>query len=701
MDVKSILLTALAGGMAAASLPLTLAAAEPEQADVTTAKPHDYRFRRAKQTKSIEPYSTTLFSADRNDVYTLRGEQLHATKDSIAVLKVNPAGINFGVVTFGKKGSKAEIYSALLEDVRVMNFDTKRYGQPTAMTYAPDARSVIVAAGDRIYFLDTRKYEPFAKIQNVSITPRNMVTSPNGYFLAASEGDRVVIYNMEDRTVRKTLNIGEKVNDMAFNPESSEFAVLTDDGVLSLYNTRTFDLRKMVDNLGQGLACAYNFDGKYVAVVMNPNNIAVVNLLLDSDREYHENEVGGITDVSFFKDSFDNTLMGYNTTSSIDAKRMPHLKPYYNKLIDDEVGRKMDEWLKMMPGETMDEYKARVTEESRMRQRRLFEDEIATDFAGNLLAGATMSLGSYDRANGVLAINFDSMPTIYLPVPESDVTSFHNAGDLTLTDVQYGVMPDDTFEIVYAKVTNAADGKTYVYDNLMRAEMDYMAADDAISLELLQQQQMEEIKLQEVREKVINEAKSMNVISDHTNIQVDSKVVPDYDSNGNKILNYQVNFSYNVEPEFSAVEDFGPGKYHVAESGAASSMLNIVKEAFEGDFKQYLGSDKKMKVRLLGTADATPIMRTIPYDGSYGDFADEPVYIDGQLTAVSVDAKGGIKENPQLAFLRAMGVRDYLEKNVQGFKDMNTDYRYEVNVSKDKGSEHRRITLELLFVDAY
>ena len=228
-----------------------------------------------------------------------------------------------------------------------------------------------------------------------------------------------------------------------------------------------------------------------------------------------------------------------------------------------------------------------------------------------------------------------------------------------------------------------------------------MAADDAISLELLQQQQMEEIKLQEVREKVINEAKSMNVISDHTNIQVDSKVVPDYDSNGNKILNYQVNFSYNVEPEFSAVEDFGPGKYHVAESGAASSMLNIVKEAFEGDFKQYLGSDKKMKVRLLGTADATPIMRTIPYDGSYGDFADEPVYIDGQLTAVSVDAKGGIKENPQLAFLRAMGVRDYLEKNVQGFKDMNTDYRYEVNVSKDKGSEHRRITLELLFVDAY
>ena len=108
----------------------------------------------------------------------------------------------------------------------------------------------------------------------------------------------------------------------------------------------------------------------------------------------------------------------------------------------------MEEWQKMMPGESMEEYRLRVNDETRARQRRLFEDEISTQLAGDLLAGQTMTLGSYDRANQVLALDFSSMPTIYLPVPEADVTNFRDAGDLLLSDVQYGVLPDDTFEIV-------------------------------------------------------------------------------------------------------------------------------------------------------------------------------------------------------------------------------------------------------------
>ena len=96
-----------------------------------------------------------------------------------------------------------------------------------------------------------------------------------------------------------------------------------------------------------------------------------------------------------------------------------------------------------------------------------------------------------------------------------------------------------------------------------------------------------------------------------------------------------------------------------------------------------------------------PIVRGIPYDGSYGEIDNEPVYKDNQLTAISVNAKDGIKENDQLALLRAMGVKDFLEKNVEGYKDMNTDYRYDVNVSKDKGSSFRRITVDFTFIDAF
>lgn len=511
-----------------------------------------------------------------------------------------------------------------------------------------------------------------------------------------------MVYNFEKKTVRRDWTFGVKVTDMTFSNGSGEFAVLTDDGILSVYDTRTFNIKNTIEDLGSGIACAFNADGKYIVVATSPETLEVINLVRPTDRNTLPVENGGVNDICFIKDADGYSVLAYTGDLMLHAKRMQNLEPHFAKLISDEVDQMMAEWEKMMPGESMEDYRLRVNDETRSRQRRLFEDEISTQLAGDLLADATMSLGNYDRTNQVLAIDFSTMPTIYLPVPESDVTSFHSAGDLVLTDVQYGVLPDDTFEIVYAKVFNKVDGKTYEYNNHDRVAMDFMGGDaNVVSLEILQQQQMEVLKLQELREKVVEEARNRSLISNHTNITVDSKVVPDYDANGEKILNYQVNFTYQVDPEFSAAEDFPPGKYLVDESGAASSMLKIVKEAFEGDFAQYVKDGKKLKVVISGTADATPIIRTIPYNGVYGDFVDEPIYENGDLTAITVTQADGVKENRQLAFLRAEGVKDYLKTNVGNLDKMDADYTIRVDVTEGKGSEFRRITANFIFVDVF
>lgn len=381
---------------------------------------------------------------------------------------------------------------------------------------------------------------------------------------------------------------------------------------------------------------------------------------------------------------------------------MSKLEPYYAKLISDEVNLRMEEWMKMMPGETMEEYRARVTDESRAKQRKLFEEEISTNLAGDPLSMAEVSLGKYDRSNSILAVGFTNMPTIYIPVPEEKVTTFTSADALEFQDVRYGVMENDNFEIIYAKIFNRNDGETYIYDNLDRKPLSFMDGDDnVVSIEIIQQQQMEEMRLQELKQKVVDEAKMQNVISDHTNITVDSRVVSDFDANGEKILNYVVKFSYQVEPDFSVHEDFAPGKYHVEESGAAKSMLSIVKQAFENDLSQYVKDGKKLNVKISGTADGSPIVRGIAYDGAYGDFDNEPVYQNGQLSGISVNTKDGIKQNEQLAFIRAVGVKDYLEKNVDNLKNMKSDYNYYITVSEDKGGEFRRITTEFTFIDAF
>ena len=128
-------------------------------------------------------------------------------------------------------------------------------------------------------------------------------------------------------------------------------------------------------------------------------------------------------------------------------------------------------------------------------------------------------------------------------------------------------------------------------------------------------------------------------------------------------------------------------------------MLQIIKEAFEGDFAQYLQKGKKLKIAISGTADATPIIRTIPYNGVYGNFTNEPIHENGELTTVTVTKQDGVKENRQLAFLRAEGVEHFLNENVERLSDMDTDYTIFIEVSQGKGSEFRRITATFTFVD--
>lgn len=394
--------------------------------------------------------------------------------------------------------------------------------------------------------------------------------------------------------------------------------------------------------------------------------------------------------------------MAYTVNGGIDARRMLKLSPYYGKLVAEGAKEMMDEWLKMMPGESMDDYRKRISDENRKNKMREFEDEIATRLAGNQLSMSEVSLGKYDRGQGLLGINLGNMPSIYLPVSEDDVVAFNDGKNLEFRNVKYGVTTNDKFEIIYAEVYNPADGKTYIYNNLDRTSLSFIEGDDnVISLEVLQQQRLEEMRLDEIRRKVIEEAKSRNVISDHTSITVDSRVEPDIDANGNRILNYKIRFVYEVEPEFTAEEDFGPGKYKAEDSHAATAMLDIINRAFDSELSQYLNAGKKVAIKIAGSADATPILYGIAYDGSYGDFDDEPVYQNDQLTVITVNPKTGIKQNEQLAFLRAYGVKDFLDKNVEKLKGMNTDYRYHISVAQDKGSQFRRISTEFTFFDVF
>jgi len=212
---------------------------------------------------------------------------------------------------------------------------------------------------------------------------------------------------------------------------------------------------------------------------------------------------------------------------------------------------------------------------------------------------------------------------------------------------------------------------------------------------------MEEAKLHEIREQVVAEAQQASLISEHTHIDVNTKVEVSNDAAGKKIMNYAVEFNYNVEQEFSSKEDFGAGQYVVSRSQSALAMLNIVQNAFGNALKQYIQPGKKVLIQLTGSADASPIKSKIAYKEEYGVYSDELIYQQGELSTISVSKSSGITTNEQLAFLRAMGVKDYILNNLPGLKDMNCEYDTYINVSSERGAEFRRIGVKFIFVDVF
>lgn len=659
----------------------------------------EYVYKQKVTPLGVDNYLFSTYYYNGKKTYNLRNLPLSSASGNVGSLKINPSGTSFAVLAQKGKMAQVAIYDLWKANRTLHEF--KEVEMPTALCYTPDARRILIATPTELQFFNARLYDLQDKMK-MPFAANRLAISGNGYYLAAAGNNRLTIWNLEQKSVRKEFDFDMPVKDMAFSDDNTTFAVLTADGLLTTYDTRNFLILQSFDAMGNALSCSFHPEGKYLSVVTGDTRVAILNLMDEEDRNYVDNAQGGITDARFVRDGKKQIFLAYNTTASMTYKLMSALAPNYTKLLADELNDRMNDWMKMMPGETLEEYKLRVNDETRAKQIRLFEQEIATRMADNLVQMSEVTLGSYNPESNMLAVNFNTMPTIYLNVPAAEVNDFMDPGNLEFRNAKYGLTKQDKFELIYADVYNKVSGKTYVFDNLDRQSLDYLKSDDNfVPLELVQQSSMEELKLQEIKEKIVSLAKKQNTISDHTQISVNARIVADQDADGKKIMNYKIDFAYEVDKGFSAQEDFAPGKYKAGESGAAQSMLTIVKTAFENDFAQYVKPGKKLHVRITGMADALPINGKITYDGCYGDFVDEPVYKDNDLSNITVTQAEGITQNEQLAFLRATGVKEYINENIPSFGKMNTDYLHNIEVTAGKGGEFRRITVEFTFVDAF
>ena len=372
------------------------------------------------------------------------------------------------------------------------------------------------------------------------------------------------------------------------------------------------------------------------------------------------------------------------------------------KMMTTKLNSEMELWEKRMPNETLEDYEIRVNPTTRAAQTQKLTYEIATKMATEQLAPSEVRLLKYNTKLKKMAVQVGNVPDIYLDMEENEVGELYNNKNLKLKNVKYTVKEDNSYELVYAEVENTMTGKTYVFDNLNHESLKSIQQDaNFIPVAALVETQMKQKSLEEIKNNLAKLTKDENVLSDKTHIYVSSKPEVAKNEKGQEIINYNVAVSYEVEENFSTRDDFKPGQYHAEDSKAATLMLGIMKKAFETDFAKYLADGKRVKIIIKGMADASPISRTIDYDGSYGEFRNQPVVKNGANSTVTLTKADGISENDQLAFARAAGVQNYIQKEIPSLRKMKQNTDYVIEVANQTGGKYRRISVQCIFVDAF
>lgn len=657
-----------------------------------------YTFQQKYVPELLDDWSSNGYYSSGRRIFNMKSGLICELDGQVKTFSVRPNGTSVASIYSAFGRSRVHV-GDLWKSGRTI-FRSEKDRSPVALCWAVDGAELIVADADSTaYFYNGSTFERQGALR-IDCVADVLSLSSDLKYLAVAKGNIIKIFDIEYQSLRVELNMPGTVKSLTYSKGNRSFDVLTDDGRYTRYDASTLVPVTEIGALGQALACDLHSEDKYLAVVTADNMVAVVNMLNPSDRVYYDAPEGGVNAVRFIEDSRNRDYLMYNTQASIVCSPLDMLTPNYTQLLHEELESMMEGWMQRMPGEALEEYNVRVSDENVAAQRRLYEEEIATRMADNLIMTSEVTLGNFNMETNTLAVNVNSMPPFYLNVPAEDVGFFMDTDNLQFSNAIYGVGKTDEFELIYLDVYNKQTGETYNFDNRERRELEYMYAEETfVPIDLVMLSNMDEIKLQEIKDNIVTQAKKKNTISNKTNISVTAGVASHLDETGNKIIDYNIGFQYDVVAAYSAREDFAPGQYHTSRSGAARSMCSIIKTAFETEFAQYIKAGKKLVVTITGMADNLPIRSRIAYDGSYGDFVDQEIGKNQGM--VTVTKLSGITDNVQLALLRAAGLQDYITRNLPELQTMDVEYVYNVSLAEQVGGKYRRITVEFKFVDVF
>ena len=187
---------------------------------------------------------------------------------------------------------------------------------------------------------------------------------------------------------------------------------------------------------------------------------------------------------------------------------------------------------------------------------------------------------------------------------------------------------------------------------------------------------------------------------DETYISIRTALVDGTTPDGTPELNYVFDISYNCRHLEGYTDDYPLGVFNYDSSNSARAICNLTKTFVEDILDDIFRPSKRVSVKIFSTTDGVELSRVIPYSGSYGNFRYMPVTFNNEQLRISVDTTG-IRNNCQLAYIRAQSVRHFLQNNVRNLARTVNDYSYVTRSYSDTGAFYRRSSIELTVHDAF
>lgn len=222
---------------------------------------------------------------------------------------------------------------------------------------------------------------------------------------------------------------------------------------------------------------------------------------------------------------------------------------------------------------------------------------------------------------------------------------------------------------------------------------------DSLADVVLQQQRL----MQRQAEQWLTALPNHQKLYDESFISVQADLVDTMFADGLMRLDLVYRLSYNCKHLEGYTDDYPLGTFDVDSSNSCRAICSLTSQFLHGPLAEHLKEGQEVEITISSSADGTEFTSAVGYDGRYGEFRYCPVVFNGERLRISVDRSTGIRNNCQLAYLRAQAVRANLEEQNPSLQHTRNNYRYVTQSYKDSLNTHyyRRSAIEIRIIDVY